>query len=148
MTFTQKRDKDEILSTLGRFKGDFFDQSITDERLMALAEKFAHHAVFIVGSDGNLDIGFVAFYCNDTIHRTAFISMIIIGSEFQSKGYGRKLLDKSMEIASQAGMHSIRLEVSQVNWHALAFYDRLGFNLFSQKEVSYILEKNIDRGEV
>lgn len=147
MTFTQKEDKKEILSTIGHFKRDIFDQSISDEQLVILADKFAQHAIFIVASDGNSEVGYVAFYCNDTENKNAFISMIIVGSEFQSKGYGRKLLEKSMKIAGQAGMQRIKLEVSRANSHALGFYDKFGFTLSSQSEASYILEKTIDEGK-
>lgn len=143
MTFTIKKNKDEILSTLIHFKKEVFDKSISDEHFIALADKFAQYGVFVVASEGISDVGYVAFYCNDFETKTAFISMIIVGYKFQSNGYGRKLLGKALQIARKSGMNVVKLEVNQANRNALNFYYRAGFVLSSRLKTSFILEKPI-----
>ncbi len=143
MEFNTKKSKNEILSTIFRFKKDIFDKTMTDEQLIELADKFAKYAVFVVALDNGIDVGYVAFYCNDKVKKSAFVSMIIVDSEFQGKGYGKKLIEKAVETARSSDMKSVKLEVNKENRYAIEFYDKLGFVILNQSETGYILEKSL-----
>lgn len=143
MEFNTKKSKGDILDTLICFKKDIFDKTITDTQLMELADKFAKYAFFIVASDNGSDVGYVAFYCNDTVRKNAFISMIIVDSKHQGHGYGKSLLTKAIEVARDADMSSVKLEVSKENSNAIAFYHKLGFEVVNEDHTKYTLEKII-----
>ncbi len=143
MEFSRKTSKEDILATIFRFKKDIFDKTINDEQLIALADKFVQHAVFIVASDNGSDVGYVAFYCNDMVNRSAFVSMIIVDSKHQGYGYGKGLLAKAIEVANGAGMASITLEVSKQNSNAIGFYHKLSFVAANEDEKNYTLIKAI-----
>ncbi len=143
MEFNTKTDKDEILNTLIRFKKDIFDKTITDEQLACLADKFAKYAVFLVLSEAGSEVGYIAFYCNDTVRRAAFVSMIIVDSIHQGRGYGKRLLAEAIEVARASDMSSIELEVHSQNDGAIGFYNKMGFSVASKSQTKYTLVKAI-----
>jgi ribosomal-protein-alanine N-acetyltransferase len=50
-----------------------------------------------------------------------------VKEEFQGKGIGLKLLEKSFAYAEKTGKKSIKLEVNAANYHAIRLYEKAGF---------------------
>ncbi len=143
MEFNIKTDKKDILSTIFRLKKDIYDKTITDEQLIALADKFTKYGVFVVGIDNGSDVGYTAFYCNDKVNMSAFISVIIVDSKYQGHGYGRKILEEAQRIARENEMNTLRLEVNHDNAAALGFYEKLGFQRELETNTGFILKKKM-----
>lgn len=95
-------------------------------KILGFAEKFAANAHFLAAYHGEKVIGFAAFYCNNQENMTAFISMIVVLSNFQYMG-GSALLSRIKDICSKNSMKKIRLEVANDHHKALTFYTRRGF---------------------
>ncbi|MFC3285535.1 GNAT family N-acetyltransferase [Litchfieldella rifensis] len=115
---------------------DFF--SITDinayiDKIMSAADVVAHY------KNGSL-IGFVAFYCNDETMKQAFVSMIVVSPEMRSTGVSCSLLETVVFMAKRNEMKKVCLEVKKSNHRAFRFYEKKGFKVKSQDEVSYIME--------
>jgi [ribosomal protein S18]-alanine N-acetyltransferase len=62
---------------------------------------------------------------------------ITVRPDMQGQGLGRKLLDKLMGLARDAGMHAVLLEVRPSNHHALMVYHHLGFVQIGQRKNYY-----------
>lgn len=62
---------------------------------------------------------------------------ITVRPEVQGQGVGRKLLDKLIALARDAGMHAVLLEVRPSNNHALMVYQHLGFLQIGQRKNYY-----------
>jgi len=92
-------------------------------------------------------IGFVHVLVRDTPvfpviipQHYAVIDEIAVKSEFQNHGIGKMLMEKAQEWATANGALFIELNVYKFNKNAISFYERLGFQISSQK-----MRKKIDK---
>jgi len=73
------------------------------------------------------------------------IERIYISESYQSNGYGTDLLNKVKEIAATSGVKYIWLGVWEKNPAAIRFYERNGFNVFSEHEFQMGDEVQMDK---
>lgn len=134
----------DILEAMQFCKSSMFDSDIwNQDSLEQLAKKYSENAhVAVVKVEDNI-AGYVAFYCNDMESKTAYISMIVVKSEYQGLHLGGKLLDYVVSISKEKGMCKIKLEVAKENKKATGFYIHKGFvfkNEASEHSDYYILD--------
>ena len=133
----------EILEILFDFKKDFYNQELNDDTVKFLASKFAKYATFVKILENDRALGFVAYYSNNTETKTAFLSMIVVSTEFQGLGIGTKLLNYIQEDCKNAGMNYLRLEVDGSNTNAISFYKKNCFIEESKNDKSIIMIKKL-----
>ena len=97
------------------------------------AEKLAEHATVVLQTDNGEVIGFSAFYENDTIAHSGYISLIGVLSKYRRTGKGTELMNFVLNKMKQSGMKKVRLEVDKQNIIAQQYYI---FNGFSFEEMS------------
>ena len=85
-------------------------------------------------------VGFVHAIIRDTPvipifvpRRYTIIDSILVKSEFQNHGIGRKLINVVQEWAITKGATSIELNVYEFNKTAISFYEKLGYHPYSRK---------------
>jgi ribosomal-protein-alanine N-acetyltransferase len=76
---------------------------------------------------------FLMMYAVEEVH----LLNITVRPNRQGQGLGRKLLDKLIGLARDAGMHAVLLEVRPSNDHALQIYHHLGFVKIGQRKNYY-----------
>ncbi|MBQ7155005.1 MAG: GNAT family N-acetyltransferase [Synergistaceae bacterium] len=82
-------DQDEIAEVIGICAEAFHDQRCNDPAVIQeFSEKFSVRACFVAACTEDEVVGFAAFYCNDTVNFTAFISMIVVRSIYHLRGGG------------------------------------------------------------
>jgi ribosomal protein S18 acetylase RimI-like enzyme len=108
---------------------DYYLGLIADEKV----------ALLVAEAGGSL-VGFVHAIARDTPafpvfvpRRYALVDSIVVRSGFQNHGIGRILMDKMQEWAVAIGATSIELNVYEFNQTAISFYERLGYQTYSQK---------------
>ena len=72
-------------------------------------------------------VGLVAIYCNDDIHRLAYITSVSVLSCHQGEGIAANLICQCIEYVNRLGMHRISLEVERENGPAIKLYEKYGF---------------------
>jgi ribosomal-protein-alanine N-acetyltransferase len=92
------------------------------------AEKLAKHAIVYVIKNRDI-LGFIAFYANNRETNIAYITQLAIKPTEQSRGFGKLLLDKCIEVSKNFGMLTLKLEVYLNNNVAIHFYERNGFKI-------------------
>ena len=113
-------------------------QFISDVDLDAYLEKLSGHAEILVNSTPDRCRGFVAYYCNDTATRRAYITLVLVHPDDRGAGIGRTLVGCVLNLARQRGFLSCRLEVGKDNRFARDLYGSLGFTVIedrNQKEL-------------
>ena len=135
---------EDIFSAMYNCRNDIYDPMFRNQdSLEQLAKKYSENAhVAVVKVENNI-AGYVAFYCNDMESKTAYISMIVVKSEYQGLHLGGKLLDYVVSISKEKGMCKIKLEVAKENKKATGFYIHKGFvfkNEASEHSDYYILD--------
>lgn len=83
--------------------------------------------------------GFVAFYCNDLVSRTAFISLVLIHPKCRGTGLGKALVAATLNIARIRAFASCGLEVSQENTRAIDLYRSCGFEIRETRADRYFM---------
>lgn len=127
---------------------DSFDEPISQRKIYnSLVNKFISSAYFLYACNQEI-LGYISFYANDLVSKTAFISLIAVKPEYQNRHIGSQLLNECFSIAELKGMKQIQLEVLKRNISAIHFYERNGFSFLCEKsEESYIYQKNLESRE-
>ena len=135
-------DYDEIYRALLEISNAYSPPLINSiKNLSEYTQKLADNAEVFVAKD-NLFIGFIAFYCNDVISKTGYITQIGVKSLAQSTGIGKRLMNKSYYICKEKGMQKMKLEVRKNNTKAIKFYKKEGFkDCGDATEYSIYMEK-------
>lgn len=108
-----------------------------------MSEKLWRHGnVLIYQVEGKM-IGFAAFYSNDFINHTAFLSLIAVLEEWRGKGIAKDILEEVINISRKKGMKRLRLEVNKANVHAIRFYTNRGMVVIEENETSFFMESCI-----
>ncbi|MBR1764094.1 MAG: GNAT family N-acetyltransferase [Ruminococcus sp.] len=127
-------DQEQIRRTIKVCASYFFDQSYNnDNTIKTLAEKFSKYGNVIVAKSGSENVGFCAYYANDMVNYTAYLSMIILVPEARGKGISSQLLDAMIEDCKKRSMCSVELEVADSNERAIRFYQKKGFTIKNRK---------------
>lgn len=84
--------------------------------------------------------GFVAFYCNDTVSKRAFITLVMVAPQDRASGLGRALVSRVIERCRERGFATCQLEVGNENAAALALYRALGFTVVEDRTGKYLME--------
>lgn len=119
----------EIIS----FCDDSFREPILKrEGSQEMLYKVTNFSIFLVAYVGEDIAGYAAFYANDNVNKIAYLTLIAIKPEFQSKGIGCELLTKCEELALNNGMTEMKLEVKKYNTGAMRFYEAHGYLYLSE----------------
>lgn len=96
---------------------------INRENFSELFSKIDKFAIFIGLDYDGQKAGYAAIYANDIITNIAFITLIVIGEEYQRLHLGTQLLSECFEYAKNAGMRTIKLEVLKCDVGSIRFYE-------------------------
>lgn len=89
-------------------------------------------------TEGEL-VGFCAYYLNDKVSKTSFLSMICVNPAYQGKGIGLILITQWIISAKYHGFIAFKLEVDIYNKKAVNIYEKMGFKECEKKEHSLIM---------
>ena len=116
---------------------DYYIPPISSQvELSEYAEKIRLNAEILVIKYNKNTVGISAVYCNDYDDYTAFITTIGMMDKYQGQGLGKKLLEKSIDLAKSKGMRKIKLEVHENNNTAISFYKRNNFEIKEDRSCS------------
>lgn len=134
----------QIESLLKEFRYDLYNKNFAFDDLKQLSCKYADNAKVIVILDEHREhVGFVAFYCNDDVSHSAFISMIVVKKSCRHNGIGKKLLEIVLNKAKENGMQYIRLSVNQQNVQAQKFYVTQKFWVVRKDGENLVMKRRI-----
>lgn len=118
---------DRLEAMLRALSGDYVPPLDTIVDIREYSEKLLKNAEVLLARVGDLDVGVLGIYVNDTISKVGFISTIGVIPTYRGRGLALALLTRADSIATEAHMESIKLEVGSSNVAALTLYQRHGF---------------------
>ncbi len=105
---------------------------VTSNAVSIAQSKVQEECIPLAVYSDDLMIGFV-MYCIDTDDGEYWIYRMMIDKKYQSKGYGRKTLEKLLEIIKQDKNHNtIFLGVHKESAYAVKLYKSFGFDFNGQ----------------
>jgi perosamine synthetase len=96
-----------------------------------------HHTITLIGLYEEEPI------CYGHIDET-WIGICVL-PDYQSRGYGKQLMDFLMKYAILESIHSLRLTVDKTNNRAIALYKKYQFSILSDEEKYYLMERHIKK---
>lgn len=112
--------------------GKFYPDQEYLDKISQRAELVIHRA------DGNT-LGFVFFYCNAESKEFSYITLIATSNAARGKGVGYSLVNQVLFLSKQRGYRACRLEVRKSNKSALAFYERIGFQIIEDRNDRFLM---------
>jgi ribosomal protein S18 acetylase RimI-like enzyme len=115
----------------------FMNEQFTRENLMK--EVGADHNIFLVAEFEEETVGYARLREAPNppelkdLHAIELARIYSVQSRI-GKGVGSALMEKCIEVATQQNMQAIWLGVWEKNKHAISFYERWGFEKFSEHE--------------
>lgn len=133
----------DIYAVLNLFKDVLPSLNKGENISIQIAAKLSKYANVLVFRNSGQIVGFVAFYANDDIKHTAYISFISTLPIFQRKGYGSVMLKKVESMSKELGMTLLKLEVNKNNISAQMFYQKHGmvYDGEASSESIYMVKK-------
>ena len=114
------------------------------DNLQSFSNKLNQYANVIVLQKDGKNIAMSAFYSNDVIDFTGYITLIGVKSDYRGLNIGNRIMNETILIMKKCGMKKVCLEVDNDNVQALGFYKHIGFKEIGFKsENSLYLEKDI-----
>lgn len=141
----KQRGKSEVFRYLKK-NSDVFVPPIEEKiDIREFSEKIVKFATqfWLVDSEKDEVIGFLACYLNDERKKTAYITTVSITKKYQEKGLGFLLLEDCIQLAEDKNFEVMKLEVSKINLKAIKFYEKLDFEIHDCSFLSYFMIKKL-----
>lgn len=143
MEIKQIREYEEIKNEIVKLKetfGALFERVNFEDYVKKLSQ---YAAVYVLKED-TTTCGLAAIYMNDKENKVAYITLIGIAREYRRTNLGTLLIRHCVEKAKDCGMKTLKLEVDQENYGAIAFYEREGLQIIKEgSDKSFYMAKTI-----
>lgn len=140
------KNNQEILCILNKFSNCLESLKQGGSFRKNMADKFALYAEFVLAYENDDNIGFIAYYANDNIAKTVYITMIAVSPMHRNKGVGGGMLERCIADAIDKEMNIIKLEVGKDNFKAQKFYEKYGFVVDGEtSENTFYMKKMIGK---
>ena len=131
----------EVLSLLERFD-DSSDEPLHESLdFIQYSKKLSENAYFVIATEKNLQIGFIAYYLNDENH-FAYVPQVVVHRNARHRGLGHTMFNILCDSLS-TDIERIKLDVS--NFYARDFYQREGFFEIENRYERLLLHKILNK---
>ncbi|MBP4060795.1 GNAT family N-acetyltransferase [Aeromonas sp. Prich7-2] len=102
-------------------------------------DKISQRAELVIHRAAGKTLGFVFFYCNAESKEFSYITLIATSNAARGQGIGYSLVNQVLFLSKQRGYRACRLEVRKSNKPALAFYERMGFQIIEDRNDRFLM---------
>lgn len=120
-----KLTQSEVLSLLNRFDASSDTPLHEGLDFNLYSKKLSDFAYFIIATENNLQMGFIAYYLNEE-GKFAYVPQVVVHKDGRHKGVGHAMFDALYNVCKKEYKY-VRLEVIKFNENARRFYAREGF---------------------
>ena len=124
---------EQIERLLNRVDQSFSVPLSQKQNLGEFAKKLFEKATLCVMMENGEILSMVAGYTDCVVDRMAYISVVATLSEAKGRGLATQNMEKFLEICRQKKLAAVHLYTTPDNRLALALYQKLGFDLWNQK---------------
>jgi predicted N-acetyltransferase YhbS len=86
---------------------------------------FTQTEITLIARDGGTIVGYLDM---SVCLGVASLKSLMVGMEYQGKGFGKELVQKAEERARSFNVHKVTVETG-LSWKAKPFYEKLGYTL-------------------
>lgn len=110
------------------------------ENPKSYVDKILNNAELLVHYGQNNIIGFVAFYANDNVNKSGYITLVYVDSSCRGNKVAYNLIKNMIGSLKVKSYKDCKLEVKKDNTAAINLYKNLGFEVFHESAHSYFME--------
>lgn len=129
----------EVLSLLERFDDSSDIPLHKGLDFISYSKKLSQYAYFVIATENNQQIGFIAYYINDE-NQFAYIPQIVVHKTARHNGVGHSMFNE-LYCSLTRSIEYIKLEVLKSNNVARNFYQREGFISIEDRKERILLTK-------
>lgn len=133
----------EVLNILNQNESIFSKISSRQIDIIPFANKLFKNSEIFGAYDDSIFCGFIAFYCNDFISKSAYISIILLSQQYRKMGIGSKLLESVISYTTKIGMKTVMLEMRIDNIAGSNTYKKFGFKIIKENNHIIHLQKDL-----
>lgn len=119
--------RDEICRLIYQFDKFFIKHVTEKENFSSTLDKIINHGIVICAMQKEKIIGYCAFYMNDFVSKTIYISLLVVDEALQGKSVGTNIIEYIKKLGKINGFKKIRLEVDLNNKKGIRFYHNNNF---------------------
>lgn len=134
--------RDSLIAFLECLNNDL-DGTLLSVDIPNYVDKIQRHATILTISENDELKAFIAFYANDNNKEVAFLTMLAVCKESWRLGYGKRLLELSVNQIQEKGYNLYRLEVKADNSKAIKLYEAYGFVAAEVENGILTMEKHL-----
>jgi ribosomal protein S18 acetylase RimI-like enzyme len=134
--------KHDLLKFLRNIEEELRD-TLSNLNLETYVNKLIENAAISICHEHGEICGLIAYYCNDRVTLSAYVTFLAVSKEARGRGLGKRLMMLMLDDLKQKKFVSVSLEVEQINKTAIRMYEKLGFNIQIVKQFSYIMSRTI-----
>jgi ribosomal protein S18 acetylase RimI-like enzyme len=123
----QQASECDIHDHLVKCDGNFIPPLSVKVVIKDYAKKLYSNAITFEAWSGDILVGLIAAYFNDTASNTGYITSVSVLKNCMGGGIAGKLMEACIEYAQQHGFNQIRLEVNSASDAAIQLYRKYGF---------------------
>ena len=94
----------------------------------SLTQALRERELVLVATEGNAVLGFAWVIVTRALDRAAYLRLLLVSEEHQSRGIGAALLARAEREARASGCRHFVLLVTRTNRRARSFYERHGYS--------------------
>jgi ribosomal-protein-alanine N-acetyltransferase len=136
--------KRQIIKLLFKLNDIHQGKLITND-INKYVDKIVEKASLVTIYNGSNLKGFIAYYDNDKMNQTAYLTMIAIEPYSQGLGYGKNLIDFSVKNLKRQGFKMYKLEVLKNNTKALTMYQKYGFVIEEDRSDFWLMNLELNK---
>ena len=134
--------RDDLINFLETLNNDL-KGTLLSVNIPEYVDKIQNFATIVSISKKGEIKAFIAFYENDKNIEIAYLTLIAVCKDCWQLGYGKKLLEFSINEIKKKGYKLYRLEVKEDNSKAIKFYEKYGFIITAVEKGMVNMEKQL-----
>jgi len=134
--------RDDLIHFLETLNTDL-NGTLLNVDIPSYVDKIQNSATIVSISKKGRIIAFIAFYENDKTREMAYLTLIAVSKDYLHLGYGKRLLELSINQIQENGFKFYRLEVKEDNFKAITLYEKYGFIRKALVHGTVIMEKQL-----
>lgn len=142
---TKTATEKEICSHLIECNANFQPRLDEKVNIQEYSKKIFKKSLTFEAWTGQILVGLVAVYFNDTENISGYITNVSVTREYTGKGIATKLLNICIEYAKKNYLSEISLEVSKESYEAIYLYKKLGFFDFESKDKFLVMKLSLGK---
>lgn len=105
--------------------------------------KLLQYAVILPIIEENRVKAFIAFYCNDTVNKKSYFSILVLSADLRAKKMGSLLMETAIAFVKRNAFEAVETQVYKDNISSFKMCEKLGFHIKEDLGDSYILMKSL-----